>query len=232
MTANDEQLFKALAQGDINEVHILLTNGANANAVNSKGQTPLILAVNNVDCLELLLNYGADVDANSTGYTALMEASQLGYIDAVELLLSRGADVATISSTTDRLTALQIAATSSQIECIELLLKYGSNADAVDASGRTALMDAAARGDLTCLNILLHHGARVHFEDAVKLAVDGGHANCEAALRTYLKGKMQTIKKKKYTSLFKKVSMVIVCTALVVSAAAVNRSREKKAAEK
>lgn len=63
----ENQLFKAIAAADVTDVGELLSNGANANAVNSKNEriTPLMVAakINNVEIIKLLLDHGADSDA-------------------------------------------------------------------------------------------------------------------------------------------------------------------------
>ncbi|KAG7669299.1 hypothetical protein Ndes2526B_g05601 [Nannochloris sp. 'desiccata'] len=216
MDGLDEQLFKAVEVSNAEEIERLIARGAN---VNSAGRgTPIIVAASSgqdVDCLELLLNNGANVDSSdNNGYTSLMKASQLGHVYCVELLLNRGANIAAV--TTDQQTALQIAAECGQIECMELLLKYGSNVDAVDAYGKTALMDAAARGNVACLELLLKHGARLNFDEALQLSGDEGHDTCVIALRNHLSGKMKNIKGRKNRALFKKkMSLVVVCASLV-----------------
>lgn len=66
MRKTEKQLFRAIASSDVAVVGELLSNGANANAINSKNEsiTPLMLAakVNNVPAIKLLLDHGADSD--------------------------------------------------------------------------------------------------------------------------------------------------------------------------
>ena len=44
-------------------------------------------------CLELLIEAGADVNANADGFSALIVACRNGFDDGVELLIKSGADV-------------------------------------------------------------------------------------------------------------------------------------------
>ncbi len=73
----------------------LAMRGANVNAVDANGQTPLWFVVKkgNRELIDLFLNKGADVNAVDarTGKTMLHEAALRGHSDVVETLLARGA---------------------------------------------------------------------------------------------------------------------------------------------
>jgi ankyrin repeat protein len=104
----NEQLFKRLdrilvsAAGDAESpddllaVSSLLDQGADVDARNSAGQTPLLAAAQNghVKAMEILLSRGADVDAqDDRGRTALMVAAGADDVKMVKLLLSKGVKV-------------------------------------------------------------------------------------------------------------------------------------------
>jgi hypothetical protein len=59
----DNYLFDAIGNHDYDNVEDALNNGANVNALNNDGDTPLIRAINSgeYDVIELLLENGADV---------------------------------------------------------------------------------------------------------------------------------------------------------------------------
>lgn len=83
-----------LGHGDV--VDALLDHGADIDAHDDKGWTPLIFAVarKRIDVVAKLIDRGADMDArNSDGYTALMFAVTGGHEQTVRLLAERGADV-------------------------------------------------------------------------------------------------------------------------------------------
>eukprot|EP00210_Caulerpa_lentillifera_P006979 g6674.t1 len=73
----------------------IISKGADINAKNQDGESPVFLATKNncVDSLRVLLEAGADpnVKTESENY-ALHEAVNEGYVEAVMLLLSHGAD--------------------------------------------------------------------------------------------------------------------------------------------
>jgi len=79
-------------------VEQLLAAGADVNAGNDYGITPLIASAQerHADVATLLINAGADVNAKTTPdeFTPLMEAAKAGYADIVTLLLEAGADPA------------------------------------------------------------------------------------------------------------------------------------------
>jgi hypothetical protein len=88
----DEELFEAVMDGDTARVRELLRKGANVNARDENGTTPLHWAafLGHVDVVRLLLERGAEVNARSKGgWTPLHYAADA---DIVRLLLEHGAD--------------------------------------------------------------------------------------------------------------------------------------------
>ena len=87
-------LFNACKSGHIDLVKKMLSYGADVNAKNNGGNTPLHLASYEgyTEIVKLLLEHGADVNAkNNYGETSLYWASSNGYSAIVKLLKQHGA---------------------------------------------------------------------------------------------------------------------------------------------
>jgi len=95
-TGNDEPPHqRAATRGHTEIVARLLDAGADVNAVDRSGITPLMRAAQNgrVEMVELLLARGAKVNhTNVAGYTAIMWTRRNGYHDVEKLLLTAGAE--------------------------------------------------------------------------------------------------------------------------------------------
>ena len=164
--AGSNALSDAALRGDALTARKLLDGGADPNARDELGSTPLMNAVSMTarrdtggDFLataKLLLERGADPNlTNPAGRTALLDAT-VGYASEsgivlvpeplVELLLRAGADVDAQAS--DGTTALhQVAGQfASQPRLIRMLLDHGARQNLADKEGRTALMRAAMLG--------------------------------------------------------------------------------------
>lgn len=88
------QLIKGTALGDFKKAKDALEKGANVNARDNQGLTPLMYAAANghEEILELLLEYNADIHArNKKGRTALWLANRYEHLGNGDILRSRGA---------------------------------------------------------------------------------------------------------------------------------------------
>ena len=123
---------------------LLLSEGANIELSNEKGETALIIYSkrNNIEIITLLLNKGADPNKEThSKKTALMEAAaNKNNVPAVDLLISRGADVDAVSQFGD--TALLVAILNNNTESAKALLNKGANAEIRNQAGWTAKMAA------------------------------------------------------------------------------------------
>ena len=99
-SAAPETLHDAARRGDADAVNRLLSAGAEVNARDAKGRTPLICAARegHADAVRHLLKWGAEVNAVPiTGGTALREAVREGRAKVVRLLLAQNADPALVA---------------------------------------------------------------------------------------------------------------------------------------
>ena len=123
-----ETLHGAAASGDKEEVERLIEQGADLNAKNDDGQTPLHLTILNKRAGQarwVLITQGADVNAKTNdGTTPLMMAAAQGIEYLAEVLLFNGADVDPKNDRGE--TALSLAKENGKTEIIELLRRYGA----------------------------------------------------------------------------------------------------------
>lgn len=131
----NEQLLKASEKGDVDGVISLLDRGADIEARNNDGDTPLLRActTNHTKIVELLLNSGADIEnRNDEGYTPLLLSSYYGLEEIVELLLDHGADVEAMNDECE--TSLLLASHYFGYPgTVKLLLGYSADITVIDS---------------------------------------------------------------------------------------------------
>ena len=149
-------------------VEFLLAKGAEVNAKNSVGQTPLHIAAYNAsisggahkDIVELLLANGADINArDQEGQTPL----HCTFSRAVaELLLAKGAHIN--AKDNKGTTPLHHLAWDTP-EALEFLLNNGANINARNDEGQTPLHRVAEGGRTDTAKLLLARGADINAKD-------------------------------------------------------------------
>ena len=95
ITTGETALHIVTARRDLVWMQFLIGKGANVNARNGKGETPLEIAaeLGFVDGVDLLISVGAKVDeTNNTGSTPLIDAVSRRDLDVVRSLLKAGAN--------------------------------------------------------------------------------------------------------------------------------------------
>ena len=109
-------------------IQLLLDAGANPNATNSVGATPLMWAVPDLARVKLLISRGADVNARSTSLqrTPLLIAARYpGSVEVLRLLLDKGADLH--AKDTNGASALSLAVTYADVAVVRFLVENGIN---------------------------------------------------------------------------------------------------------
>jgi ankyrin repeat protein len=196
-------LHWAAYSNDLEAVRRLLSEGADANAVNRFGVTPLHEAatVGNAEMLKALLEAGGDANAAfGEGETVLMTAARTGDAESVRALLAHGAD-ADAREQWHGQTALMWAAIENHADIVQILIDAGADVGARstthdwvkisysegnvpktrDLGGLTALQFAAREGSHESVEKLLAAGADLNAPEPMyeltplQLAVVNGH---------------------------------------------------------
>ena len=181
-------LHWAAYRDDLESVDLLVTAGANVNAANDLGATPLwIASTNAVPVAKRLLEAGANPNlALLAGETPMMAAARAGQTGVVELLLAKGAHANARGPRGQ--TALMWAVSGRHPAVVKALLAHRADVHARSAEwkemvavpphglpqynkiipqgGDTALLFAARVGDLESAKLLTGAGANVNDADA------------------------------------------------------------------
>eukprot|EP00057_Strongylocentrotus_purpuratus_P025738 XP_011680212.1 PREDICTED: transient receptor potential channel pyrexia-like [Strongylocentrotus purpuratus] len=155
-------------------VEHLLDKGADINAPDVVGYTPLIFAVANsvYDCAEILISRGADMDAKTTNdYNVFHVASEAGQEQCLQILVdyvigTDGGDGSEAeqhlehrslidSTVKTKLTPLHCAILGGHLGCVQILCDAGANVEAQSISGKTPLQRATEKKHVDIMKYLL-----------------------------------------------------------------------------
>ena len=122
-------LYTAAKDDDIELIERLLAGGANIDARDARGYSPLMLATyaGNQRAVECLLENGADPNSSdAAGNTVLMGAAFKGHTDMVETLVYAGADPGARNHS--GMNAIELATLFGRADVVELIQRLcGSN---------------------------------------------------------------------------------------------------------
>ena len=159
--AGGTALSRAAVTGSATLIHVLLSNGADAN-VDGVAVSPLMLALSSgrdADVVLTLVDCGADC-GNEAGYLALRLAVAKGSVNAVRTLLQRGADFKDRQDGGGFALILSALRLHPEPEILAALLKHGGGCDMrkLDSTSFVLLM-ASLQGKASSIQLLCTHGA-------------------------------------------------------------------------
>jgi ankyrin repeat protein len=161
--ASADDLANLIRSGDRHAALAVISKGADVNAVQGDGATPLLWAVYQVDheIVKELLQRGAKPNVgNVLGATPLSEAINIADAELVSLLLKARADPNLGNE--DGQTPLMLAARNGSLPIVQMLVKAGARVNVREKSrGQTALMWAVGANSPDVVDFLIKHKADV-----------------------------------------------------------------------
>lgn len=150
----DTALHLAVVSNSPGLVKVLIDNGADADAVNMRGFSPLQLAMKSGEqtIIDAFNSHGRYVDnRDNQGRTSLFDAASRGDLGVVRQLIARGAD----ARASDK-NALTGAALNGHVSVVHYLIREAKlPVDVPSSDGETALMAAAAANRLDMARLLI-----------------------------------------------------------------------------
>jgi ankyrin repeat protein len=156
MNTIDRELIVAARENNVPEVRRLFSVGADVNAKDEYGTTPLQWACRkgHVQVVIELLEHGADIEAKgSWGLRPLHWACSYKYVAVVNELLSRGAN--TEAKDRDGYTPLHDASWNGRVAIVQALLSSGANIIAANNNGELPFYSAVRKGHSQVAKYLL-----------------------------------------------------------------------------
>lgn len=182
---------------------MILSCGGSVNLPVKKGLRPLHYAafVNNVECIELLIEKGALVNVtDDIGYTPLHLCARRGFVDTLRVLIDHGAVLNYCQSESDcevedssktlgyfTLEPLNMAIESGHVECVRLMLEKGAKPNNKYFMGYE--VNLVSLDNLECLELLLKHGgdpnafSRIGLTPLMKACTEGKPEAAELLLK-------------------------------------------------
>ncbi|KAH3758012.1 cytohesin 1 [Pelomyxa schiedti] len=164
-------MHHAAASGSRECLSVLMGNGGDPNAIDSRGFSVLHYAVDGgfEEIVELLIKGGAVIEGTKPNVPSVFHiATSKNYYKCMELLVKNFPDALLNCSSIPSVTPLHVAATNPDSEILQLLLQSGVPVDVVDSPDtlRTSLHYACAAGCAQNALDLLAKGANPSLKDS------------------------------------------------------------------
>ena len=147
-------------------LNLLIQKGADVNAVNGNGETPIFSAAkaDNAAAIEALVKKNASLSArDNLGSGPLHAAVRWDALAAAEKLINMGLNID--GQNVGGKTPLAEAAVEGNLTMARLLLTRGANPNTCDQNGRTALSDAVRAGQYEMAKLLISAKANPQIQD-------------------------------------------------------------------
>jgi ankyrin repeat protein len=162
----------------------LIELGADINARNKNGETPLYIAVQtgSEEGIKLLSEQGADINIKDIyGNSPLHYAAGIGQLEIVKLLIKEWGDDVVKAKNNNNESALHCAAKGGHVQVVDLLIRHGAKTENRDKYGNSPLHCAAEAGELEVVKLLIEWGYNINAknnnnESALHYAARKGHA--------------------------------------------------------
>lgn len=186
-------LVYASALGQLDTVKDRLKDGADVNARNESGRTPLAAAAANgqLAVVNYLLEHGADVNTEgkdgNQAMSAVIFAAQNGHVEVVKALLDKKASLKADSAGE---TALFTAVDHGHVDVVKCLLDGGADPNGKNPSGEPLLLTAAQKS-AEAVKVLIDAGADVNATNqlgSTALIIAAYYGNADSVLALLSKG--------------------------------------------
>ncbi len=160
-------LMLAAELGLLDAMKLFLKNGANPNATDDNGITPIAYALYNGEdeAVDLLAEHGADINKQDTnGCTSFMFMCRSGKIESIRKCFKFNPEI-NIQDNAGRSAFIWSLPTGNKAVW-DLLKEKGADLNAQDEFGRTPLIIAAQKGWFDACEWLLENGANPHIRDS------------------------------------------------------------------
>jgi len=182
MSSPGAKLVQAASDGDKKLVQQLLSEGDGEGGkvdVNAKDWDQIAAITpaassGNLDLVKFLVKEGADYNvADKDGITPFMEAAAMGHVKVLEYLYSLQESDDSINSeefveikSNSGVTALWLAASQGEVDCMKFLIKKGADVNVARNDGISAVMTASLNGYADAVKVLIDAGAKILGRDA------------------------------------------------------------------
>lgn len=165
----NEQLIDAVKTGRIDDVKHYLAAGAEINATDNYGSTPLTEASchDHEHILEFLLKQGADPDiVDGSDWTAMTYACYYRRnLKIMRMLLDAGADINLKNIHGDTIISNICRDARNKKRVVATLLSFGADPNIVSEDSETALMRLARSGHTGLMKMLIRYGADAYIKN-------------------------------------------------------------------